>query len=58
VPKVFERLFRSSNLIPFWISGHSGVCGNKIADELAGEVSVHQFVGPETTLGMSRQNIR
>jgi hypothetical protein len=32
--------------------------GNEIADKLAREGTVHQFVGPEPALGISRQNIR
>jgi hypothetical protein len=35
-----------------------GICGNEIADELAREGSVHHFVGPEPTLGVSRQSIK
>jgi ribonuclease HI len=41
-----------------WVPGHSGIGGNEIADELAREGSVHQFVGPDPALGVSRQNIR
>jgi hypothetical protein len=32
--------------------------GNAVADKLAREGTVHQFVGPEPTMGISRQNIR
>jgi hypothetical protein len=42
----------------FWVPGHSGICGNEIADELAREGSVHQFVRPQPALGVSRQNTR
>jgi len=38
--------------------GHSGVRGNEITDKLATDVSVQKFVGPEPSLGVSRQNIR
>jgi hypothetical protein len=42
----------------FWVPGHSVIRGNKIADELAREGSVHHFVGPEPALGVSRQSIK
>jgi ribonuclease HI len=35
----------------FWVSGHSGICGKEIADELAREGSIHHFVGLEPALG-------
>jgi hypothetical protein len=35
-----------------------GVQGNKITKELTTDSSVQKFVGPELTLGVSRQNIR
>jgi hypothetical protein len=38
--------------------GHAGVSSNEIADELARGSSALRFVGPEPTLGVSRQNIR
>jgi ribonuclease HI len=42
----------------FWVPGHSGTCGNEIADELTREGSVHHFVGPEPVVGVSRQCMR
>jgi hypothetical protein len=42
----------------FWVPGHYGICGNEIANKLAREGSVHQSVGPEPALGVSRQNIK
>jgi len=41
-----------------WVPGHAGVRGNEIAEKLARDGSVQQFVGPEPFLGVSRQNIR
>ena len=41
----------------FWVIGHSGVHGNENAHELAQEGTVHQFVGPEPTLGGSLRRI-
>jgi len=38
--------------------GHAGVRGNEIANELARDSSVLKFVGPEPTLGTSRQDIQ
>ena len=42
----------------FWVSGHSGIRANEIADELAKEGTVQRFVGPEPALGFSRQITR
>jgi hypothetical protein len=42
----------------FWVPRHFGIRGNKIADELAREWTVHQFVGLELAFRVSRQNIK
>jgi hypothetical protein len=42
---------------PYWVPGHAGVRGNEIANKLARDGSVQRFVGPESFLGVSRQNI-
>ena len=42
----------------YWVPEHAGVQGNKIADKLARDGSVQKFVGPEPSLGVTRQNIR
>ena len=42
----------------YWVPGHAGVCENEIATKLARGGSVERFVGPETFLGVSRQNLR
>jgi hypothetical protein len=42
----------------FCVSGHSGVGGNKFTGGLAREGNIHQFVGPEPALGVSRKNAR
>jgi ribonuclease HI len=35
----------------YWVPGHAGVRGNKIADRLVMDGSVQKFVGPEPSLG-------
>ena len=42
----------------YWVPGHAGVRGNKIADGLARSGSGQRFIGPEPCFGVSRQNIR
>jgi hypothetical protein len=42
----------------YWVPGQAGVRGKVIADRLARDGSVHKFVGPEPSLGVSRQNIK
>jgi len=42
----------------YWVHGHAGVQGNKIANKLARYGSVQKFVGLQPSLGVSRQNIR
>jgi ribonuclease HI len=41
-----------------WVPWPAGVRGNEIADKLARDVSFQKFVGPDQSLGVSRQNIR
>jgi ribonuclease HI len=41
----------------YWVPGHAGVRGNEITDEFARDGSVLEFVGPESSLGVSRQDI-
>lgn len=41
-----------------WVSGQSGIHGSEIADYLAREGTVHQFVVTELALGVTRQNIK
>ena len=42
----------------FWVPWPAGEQGNEIADKLTRDVSVQKFVGPDPSLGVSRQNIR
>jgi hypothetical protein len=42
----------------YWVPGRGGVRRNEIDDELVRGDSVQKFVGPEPSLGVSRQNIR
>ena len=42
----------------YWVPGLAGVQGNEITDRLTRDGSVQRFVGPESSLGDSRQNMR
>ena len=42
----------------YWVTGHAGVRGNEIADELAKGGSALRFLGPEPALGVSRRVIQ
>ena len=42
----------------YWVPGHAGVRGNEIAAKLARGGSTQRFIGPEQSLGVSRQNIK
>jgi len=42
----------------YWVPGHAGVRGNEISDKLARCSSIQKCIGPELSLGVSRQNIR
>jgi hypothetical protein len=42
----------------FWVPRPPGIHGNESAKEPARQGSVHQFVGPQLALGVSRQNIK
>jgi hypothetical protein len=42
----------------YLVPGHGGVQGNKTANKFMRESSVQKFVGPELSLGVSRQNIK
>jgi len=39
----------------YWVLGHAGVRGNEIADKLARDDSVQEFVVPEPYLGSLRR---
>jgi len=41
-----------------WVPGHAGIQGNDIANKITRDGSVQKFVGPQLSLGVSRQNIR
>jgi hypothetical protein len=42
----------------YWVYGHAGVRGNKIAEGLTRGSSALMFVGPEPAVAGSRQGIR
>jgi hypothetical protein len=41
----------------YWVPGHAGLRGKEIADKLARGGSTQNFIGPEPSLGVFRQNI-
>ena len=58
VPKSIEWHFHLAYWGMFWVYWHSGIWGNEIANKLTRDGSVQKYVGPETALGVSRENIR
>jgi len=42
----------------YWVPGHAGVWGNETTTKLTRDSSVQNFVGPEPSLEVSRQNIK
>ena len=54
--KVLNDIFIQQAVGLYWAPGHAGVGGNEIADELARDSSALKFVGPEPSLGLSRQD--
>ena len=58
MPKALNDISARHAVGLFWVPGHAGLRGNKIADELARDGSLLRFVGPEPALGVSRQDSR
>jgi ribonuclease HI len=56
--RVLNGISTYHSVVLFWVPGHSGIRGNETANELTREASVQQFVGPESAMGVSRQNIK
>ena len=54
--RALNEIFTHHSVGLIWVPRHSGIRGNEIADELAGEGSVHQVAEPEPALEVSRQN--
>jgi ribonuclease HI len=57
-PKVLNDISLWPSVEQYWVPGHARVCRNEITDNLARGGSVQKFVGPELSLGVSRQNMR
>jgi hypothetical protein len=56
--KALNDVFIQHSVGLFWVPRHYGVCGNEIANGLAREGTVHQFVRLEPSLGVSRHNVK
>ena len=56
--KAFNDISPGHTVGTYWVPVHAGVRGNEISDKLARDGSVQKFVGPETSLRVSTQNIK
>ena len=49
--KTLNDISTQHNVGLYWVPGHAGVLGNKVANKLARDGSVPKFVGPEPSYG-------
>jgi hypothetical protein len=52
-PKALNYISNWYDVGRYWVPGHAGVRGNKIANKLGRGSSLQKFVGPEPSLGVS-----
>ena len=55
---MLNSLAKNNEVHLLWIPEHSGLDGNKKADELARKGSSMQFIGPELCFGLSTTTIK
>ena len=55
---LFCQLCESNCVALYWVLGHSSIQENEVADQLAGNGSSIQFIGPEPAIGISSNLIR
>ena len=55
---ILKELSVFSSVRLLWVSGHSGVDGNEVADSLATQASYSDFIGPEPAISITVTTVR